>query len=112
MRFLGLLLVAFASCRSAASAGDAPARPVWERFRGPNAAGVSDDKNIPVTFGPKENMRWKIALPGSGNSSPIVWGDHLFLHAASADGKQRTLFCLDTADGKIRWQKSISAVSA
>src|SRR5258707_6364103 len=73
----------------------------WERFRGPNGAGISDDKNVPQKFGPSENVLWKVALPGVGNSSPIVWGKHLFLQSASKDGKLRSLLCLDTSDGKI-----------
>jgi len=81
----------------------------WDRFRGPNGAGTADDKNIPLTFGSSENIVWKVALPGAGNSSPIVWGKHLFLQSASDDGKLRRLLCLDTSDGKIRWQRSIPA---
>src|SRR5262245_60507702 len=73
----------------------------WDRFRGPNGAGTSEDKNVPLTFGARENVIWKVELPGAGNSSPIVWGKHVFLHSASTDGKQRNLLCLDTADGKI-----------
>jgi outer membrane protein assembly factor BamB len=82
---------------------------VWDRFRGPNGTGTTDDKDVPLTFGASENMIWKVALPGSGNSSPIVWGKHLFLQSASKDGTLRSLLSLDTADGKIRWQKSIPA---
>ncbi len=82
----------------------------WERFRGPNGTGTVDDKNIPLTFGTDENVLWKVALPGAGNSSPIVWGKRLFLQSASKDGKQRTLLCLDTTDGKILWQRSIPGV--
>lgn len=85
---------------------------VWDRFRGPNGSGTTDDKNIPLKFGTIENVIWKAALPGAGNSSPVVWGKHLFLQAASNDGKLRSLLCLDTADGKIRWQKSIPAAAA
>jgi outer membrane protein assembly factor BamB len=84
----------------------------WERFRGPNGSGTSNDKNIPLKFGVNENLIWKAELPGVGNSSPIVWGKHIFLHAASKDGKQRSLICLDAADGKVRWQKSIPAQTA
>jgi outer membrane protein assembly factor BamB len=84
----------------------------WDRFRGPNGTGTSDDKDVPLTFGAKENMIWKVALAGAGNSSPIVWGKHLFLQSATSDGKLRSLLCLDTADGKIRWQKSIPAAPA
>src|SRR5262245_59440643 len=85
---------------------------VWERFRGPNGTGITDDKNIPLTFSANENMIWKVELPGAGNSSPVVWDKHLFLQAATSDGKRRSLLCLDTSDGKVRWQKSIPAQSA
>src|ERR1700722_13703419 len=81
----------------------------WDRFRGPNGTGTTDDKNIPLTFGANENIVWKVALPGVGNSSPIIWGKHLFLHSASEDGKLRSLLCLDTADGNVRWQRDILA---
>jgi outer membrane protein assembly factor BamB len=84
----------------------------WERFRGPNGTGAVDDKNVPIKFGPKENVVWKVALPGMGNSSPIVWGKHLFLQSASKDGKLRTLLCIDAANGRILWERSIPGVPA
>jgi outer membrane protein assembly factor BamB len=80
----------------------------WERFRGPNGTGASRDRNIPLKFGADRNVLWRVALPGVGNSSPIVWRNHLFLHLSSEDGKRRSLLCLDTADGKTRWQKSLA----
>src|ERR1019366_381324 len=79
----------------------------WERFRGPNGAGVSNDENIPIKFSDKD-VRWKIPV-GTGNASPIVWGNRLFLHASTADGTQRSLACYDTADGKELWKKTIKA---
>ncbi|MFO0865362.1 MAG: PQQ-binding-like beta-propeller repeat protein [Gemmataceae bacterium] len=85
---------------------------VWGRFRGPNGAGVSSDKNIPTTFGPTEHVFWKTENPGVGNSSPIVWGKRIFLHSASRDGKQRSLTCIDAATGKQIWQKSLPAQPA
>jgi outer membrane protein assembly factor BamB len=84
----------------------------WARFCGPNGTGTSDDKNIPLSFGPNKNLIWKVELPGGGNSSPVVWGRHLFLHTTNRDGKRRSLLCLDTADGKVRWEKSIPAAPA
>jgi outer membrane protein assembly factor BamB len=105
---LATLVVGF--CQAGLLAGETVKH--WERFRGPNGTGTSDDKNIPLNFGPDENLIWKVALPGAGNSSPIVWGEHLFLHTASRDGKQRSLLCVGTADGKIRWHKSIPAEPA
>jgi outer membrane protein assembly factor BamB len=106
--FLSLCLVDFLAGQTAPQANIA----TWDRFRGPNGTGTTDDKGVPTTFGPKENILWKIELPGTGNSSPIVSGRHLFVQSASNDGKLRSLLCIDTADGKIRWQKSIPAASA
>src|SRR5579872_6477863 len=70
---------------------------IWDRFRGPNGTGTTDEKDIPLEFGTNKNLIWKAVLPGTGNSSPVVWGKHLFLQSASDDGKQRSLLCLDTA---------------
>src|SRR5262249_53430539 len=82
----------------------------WERFRGPNAQGTVDDANVPLAFGAKENVVWKVALPGTGNGSPVVWGNRLFLQSASTDSKLRTLHCIDTASGKILWERSVPGV--
>src|ERR1051325_5480303 len=79
----------------------------WDRFRGPNAAGTIEDAKIPLTFGPQEHVLWKLALPGAGNGSPVVWGNHVFLQASSADSKLRTLFCIDASNGKILWMRSV-----
>ncbi len=89
-----------------------PPSQVWARFRGPNGTATSDDKDIPLRFGAADNLVWKVASPGAGNSSPIVWGKHLFLHSASTDGKRRSLTCLDTADGKVRWERGIAGETA
>ena len=79
----------------------------WPRFRGPNGAGTTDDKDVPLNFSEKENLLWKLAIPGVGHSSPVVWGDSLFLQSASKDGKERWLICVDTTEGAIRWKTSI-----
>lgn len=83
----------------------------WARFRGPNGAGISDDKNIPVQWTEKE-LAWKVTLPGIGNSSPIISKDRIFVHAASAKGDERSLICLDAATGKTVWTKTIPAKKA
>ena len=58
----------------------------WPRFRGPNGTGVAADKDVPVLFGEKDNLLWKAPLPGKGNSSPVIWGDGLFVQSASENG--------------------------
>ena len=78
----------------------------WDRFRGPNGVGISEDKNIPVTFDTK-SARWKVAIGGDGHSSPIVWGDRVFLQSSSPDASTRSLHCFDTKSGKELWKKSI-----
>src|SRR5260370_28235746 len=74
----------------------------WPRFRGPNGTGEVDDKNVPLTFDEKDNILWKTAIPGVGHSSPIIWGDSLFLQSASKDGKDRWIISVNTTDGSIR----------
>jgi outer membrane protein assembly factor BamB len=83
----------------------------WPRFRGPNGTGTADDKTIPVEWGPR-NILWKIEVPGRGNSSPIVWGDALFLQSASEDGKERWLICIDALSGKLRWKEAVPGAVA
>jgi outer membrane protein assembly factor BamB len=83
----------------------------WPRFRGPNGAGMSSDKDIPVQW-TEANVLWKTAIPGIGHSSPIVWGDYVFLQSADAGGKERYLICLSAGDGKIRWTKPVPSSKA
>jgi outer membrane protein assembly factor BamB len=80
----------------------------WSRFRGPNGTGTSADKDVPIEWTEKENIRWKLAIPGKGHSSPIVWGNRLFLQTAAPDGKDRALVCVDTDKGEILWTKTIA----
>lgn len=79
----------------------------WERFRGPNGAGISKDTNIPTKFGPTENVIWKVKIPGDSNGSPIVWGDRIFVQTASLDASTRSLICLDARTGQEVWTRSI-----
>lgn len=54
----------------------------WPQFRGPGAAGIADAAKLPITFSPKDNVAWVAEIPGRGWSSPIVWGDRVFVTAA------------------------------
>jgi outer membrane protein assembly factor BamB len=88
-------------------AGLAPAEN-WPGFRGPRGDGTSLEKGLPVSWSPTENVRWKVKLPSPGNSSPVVWGDRVFLTQALDDrGSQRAVQCYDRKDGKLLWQKAI-----
>ncbi len=89
------------------SLGLAATAAEWSRFRGPNGTGTAADKDVPVEWSDKENVRWKVAIPGKGHSSPVVWGKRLFLQTAAADGKDRALVCVDTDKGDVLWTKSV-----
>ena len=61
----------------------------WPQFRGPGGSGVGDDTQFPTEWSPERNIRWKAALPGVGWSSPVVWGDKVFLTAAITENQPK-----------------------
>jgi outer membrane protein assembly factor BamB len=80
----------------------------WATWRGPSGQGYSEDARVPLTWSETENLLWKTKLPGRGNSSPIVWGERVFLTAASESGKERLLLCVDVKDGRVLWQQKVA----
>ena len=77
----------------------------WTRFRGPNGSGVSAARTIPTTWTEKE-INWKLPLPGAGHSSPVLWGNKVFLTTADDQTKQVSAFCVSAVTGQVLWQKS------
>src|SRR5437016_13384241 len=59
----------------------------WPQWRGPLATGVAPQANPPITWSETKNVRWKVALPGKGHSTPIVWGDRIYLTTAIPYGE-------------------------
>jgi outer membrane protein assembly factor BamB len=81
----------------------------WPCWRGPRGDGTSLETNLLTEWSATKNVRWKAKLPGPGNSSPIVWGDKIFLtQSLDKKGTERAVLCFARADGKPLWQKSIS----
>ena len=76
----------------------------WTRFRGPNGAGQSEATTIPAAWGPQDYL-WKVELPGQGNSSPVLWGERIFLTSADPDDGTRHVLCLSARDGRTLWQQ-------
>lgn len=79
----------------------------WPGWRGPEGTGVALEKELPETWGTNQNVRWRIALPGPGNSSPIVWGSRVFIAQAIKGEQRRTLICFDRADGRQLWRAGV-----
>ena len=79
----------------------------WPGWRGPSGDGVSAGKGIPTKWSSTDNIAWRIAIPGEGHSSPIVWGDKVFLTSSLTEKNKRILLCLDRLSGQTVWQRDV-----
>jgi hypothetical protein len=101
----------------------------WPQWRGPDGTGASADATPPVTWSEEEHVRWKAPLPGKGHSSPIVWGDRVFLTAAAPFGEafeprpdtapgahdfvpvthrhRYMALCFSREDGELLWERTL-----
>jgi outer membrane protein assembly factor BamB len=78
----------------------------WPRWRGPNADGVADGRNLPIRWGRTENILWSVKLPGWGTSSPVVFGNRVFVttQLTKAGKKSLLTLCYDRTTGKELWR--------
>jgi len=85
----------------------------WPRFLGPTGAAIVAESKVPLKWSDSENVVWKAEMPGPGSSSPIVFGDKVFITCWTGYGDKegandiskltRHLICLNRADGKVQW---------
>jgi outer membrane protein assembly factor BamB len=83
---------------------DAVAAKYWPRWRGPSGQGQVPDGPYPDRWSPSQNIIWRAPVAGRGNSSPIVWGDRIFLTTAHDGGQRLSLVCFSRSDGKQLWE--------
>lgn len=76
----------------------------WPQWRGPTSDGISKETGVPIEWSESKNVLWKAPMPGMGGSTPIVWGERIFL--TSADAKDLVLLCLST-EGKELWRRKL-----
>ncbi len=95
------VLVGLALAAGGLRAGD------WPGWRGPHGNGVADDTAVPVRWSRTENVRWSVSVPGKGHSSPVVWGDRIFLTTCLESEGKRVLLCLDRRDGRTLWERTV-----
>ncbi len=103
--------------------------PNWPQFRGPGSRGVAEGETLPTHWSATENVAWKIAIPGRGWSSPVVYGNHVFVTTVVNSGTseepkkglyfggnrpdppdsvhQWKVFCLDLETGRIQWEQQV-----
>jgi outer membrane protein assembly factor BamB len=79
----------------------------WPGFRGPTGQGHSAEKNLPLQWSAQSNIVWKTAITGEGWSSPIVWGDRVFVTSATQNGSACRLIAVDRKSGRILWDTPV-----
>jgi outer membrane protein assembly factor BamB len=79
----------------------------WPRWRGPSGQGHVAGTNYPDSWSDTTNVVWKVAVPGRGHSSPIVWNDRIFLTTAPQDGSAVSMLAYRRADGKLLWETGV-----
>ncbi len=90
----------------------------WPHFRGPGGDGIATEKGTPEKWGARDNLLWKTPLPGAGSSSPVTWGNKIFLTCYRGFGLDQDepgdpanlelhVLALDRADGKIAWDNTV-----
>jgi outer membrane protein assembly factor BamB len=125
-RLLAASLAMSMTIATALSAADLPVDKQWPQFRGPGSTGVADDPALPDKWSQTENIAWKTAIPGVGWSSPIIWGERIFVTSviSSADiekpkkglyfgGERKAptdehrwmVYAVDFTTGKIVWER-------
>jgi outer membrane protein assembly factor BamB len=123
---LALLLCLVVPAGSEPAAND---NPHWPQFRGPQAAGASTNPRLPNRWSATENIEWETEIPGRSWSSPIVWGNRIFLTAVVNLGESEPpkrglyfggerpeppraehhwkVYCLDLGTGKLQWERAV-----
>lgn len=95
------LLLLSASLAVPCSAGN------WSQFRGDDGTGVVTDFRLPARWS-TDQILWNVDVPGVGHSSPVIWGNRLFLTSASESGTTRYLICLNADTGKTLWTRQMT----
>ena len=82
----------------------------WPHWRGPNMNGTSEEQNLPIRWSTAENVTWKLAMPDFSGSTPIIWGERIFLNIA--EGTELYIACLDRTKGMQIWRQHLGTGNA
>lgn len=102
---IAMCVCSFCFASGQASWGESPNDSIaWASWRGPSADGQTNLPGLPSQWS-SDSIAWKTPLPGNGQSSPILWGDRIFLTSSLEEGRQRLVYCVSSTDGKLLWQQ-------
>ena len=99
MRLLTVLLLTFSGAVLQAEN--------WPGWRGPNHDGSTSESGLPGKFSPTEMVRWQVPMPGPAASTPVVWGEHVFVTSTREKDQKLLGICLDARTGAVRWEREI-----
>lgn len=94
-------------CLSVATLSFAEA-PNWPQWRGPEGTGKTPATGVLTQWGPEQNVKWRVELPEPGNSTPAVWGDHIFVTQPISGSQLRALICFDRKTGEELWRRGVA----
>lgn len=129
LKFISAILLLLVSLISSPLAQDIDPERQWPSYRGYYSCGILDNTNLPDTWddGKNKNVLWKFKVPGLGLSSPVIWGDRIFITTAVSEKDDRgfkiglygnvtsidddsehewIIYCLDKASGELLWQRT------
>ncbi len=79
----------------------------WTRWRGPSGQGLVSGAGYPTRWSDSNNILWRAPVPGSGNSSPIVWGNYIFLTTGRDRGRVLSMLAYDRNSGSLLWETEV-----
>ncbi len=80
----------------------------WPQWRGPFFNGSSDEKDVPSSWSKTENIAWSVELPGPAASTPVVWGDTVFVSSSDLAAQGLVAMAVDRKSGKVLWKHKIA----
>ncbi len=83
----------------------------WPEFRGPTGDGHARVSGLPVHWSEATNIVWKTPLPGRAWSSPVVWGEQVWLTTATEDGRELSALCVDLSSGRLVHEVKVFSVA-
>ncbi len=83
----------------------------WPNYRGPSEQGLTDAENLPLTWGEDKNITWQTPIEGKAWSTPVIWGDQIWMTSAPLEGNRLRAICVDKNTGKIVHDKMLYAVA-